>query len=200
MKRLHRPDLFGWSAFDEARNLDFHSVAWIRTGGNVLFDPLPMSPHDQQHLRSLGGAAWIVLTNSMHLRAGEALAAEWGATLWGPAGEQASFPVRCARWLSDGDEPLPGLRVLALQGSKTDGELALLLEETTLIVGDLVRSHSAGSLHLLPADKLKHPALAAASVRRLAALPGVQAVLVGDGFQMFREGQARLSELSKSLP
>ena len=30
MKALHRPDLFSWSQFDEARNLDFHSVAWIR--------------------------------------------------------------------------------------------------------------------------------------------------------------------------
>ena len=31
MKALHRPDLFGWSQFDEARNLDFHGVALIRS-------------------------------------------------------------------------------------------------------------------------------------------------------------------------
>jgi hypothetical protein len=31
-----------------------------------------------------------------------------------------------------------------LNGSKTPGELALVLEKTTLITGDLVRAHQAG--------------------------------------------------------
>ena len=68
MKPLHRPDLFGWSRFDESRNLDFCSVAWVRPGGNVLIDPLPMSEHDLAHLEGLGGAALIVITNSDHTR------------------------------------------------------------------------------------------------------------------------------------
>ena len=53
MKLLHRPDLFGWSRFDESRNLDFCSVAWVRPGGNVLIDPLAMSEHDRAHLEAL---------------------------------------------------------------------------------------------------------------------------------------------------
>jgi hypothetical protein len=62
MKRLHRPDLFTWSCFDEDRNVDFSSVAWmIRTGGNVLIDPLTMSGHDRAHLQGLGGAALIIV-------------------------------------------------------------------------------------------------------------------------------------------
>jgi hypothetical protein len=60
MKALHREDLFGWSRFDEARNLDFHSVLWVRPEGNVVVDPLPLSEHDTTHLRSLGGVAWAV--------------------------------------------------------------------------------------------------------------------------------------------
>ena len=36
MKRLHRADLYGWSRFDEARDIDFHSVLWKRSGGNVV--------------------------------------------------------------------------------------------------------------------------------------------------------------------
>ena len=35
MKQLHRKDLFGWSEFNKERNLDFHSVLWVREGGNV---------------------------------------------------------------------------------------------------------------------------------------------------------------------
>ena len=42
----------------------------------------------------------------------------------------------------------------ALDGSKTPGELAFVLDGTTLVTGDLIRAHAAGSLMLLPYDKL----------------------------------------------
>jgi hypothetical protein len=200
VKALHRPDLFGWSAFDAARDVDFHGVAWIREGGNVLVDPLPLSAHDAAHLERLGGAAWVVVTNSDHTRGAREIAARFGARVAGPAAERDGFPIPCDRWLADGDEVAPGLTVLALDGSKTPGELALLLEGTTLITGDLVRAHRAGWLTLLPDAKLRDKARAVASVRRLAALPDVEAVLVGDGWPVFRDGRARLAELLASLP
>jgi len=199
MKRLHRPDLFGWSAFDESRNLDFHSVVWVRAGGNVTIDPLPLSPHDRKHLDELGGVALVVVTNSDHTRAAEALAKECGARLAGPAAERALFPFACDVWLADGDEPVPGLVAIALEGSKTAGELALVIEGATLVTGDLVRAHEGGRLTTLPAAKLRDAALAAASVRRLAALPGVDAVLVGDGWPIFRGAGEALRELVESL-
>ena len=74
MKSLHRPDLYSWSTFDESRNVDFHGLCWVRPGGNVLIDPLPMTAHDQAHLESLGGAGWIVITNSDHTRDAAAMA------------------------------------------------------------------------------------------------------------------------------
>jgi hypothetical protein len=40
MKSLHRPDLYCWSAFDADRNVDFHSIAWVRPEGNILLDTL----------------------------------------------------------------------------------------------------------------------------------------------------------------
>ena len=86
-----------------------------------------------------------------------------------------------------------------MQGSKTSGELALLLEETTLITGDLVRSPLAGSLIMLPDEKLVNREDAIASVRRLAGLEKVEAVLVGDGWSVFRDGRERLQELVGSL-
>ena len=89
---------------------------------------------------------------------------------------------------------MPGLSSIALHGSKTPGELALVLEETTLITGDLVRAHQAGSLMLLPDGKLVDKAQAIASVQRLAQLSQIEAVLVGDGWQIFRDGHIRLQE------
>lgn len=198
MKSLHRPDLYCWSSFDLERNIDFNSYAWIRPEGNILIDPLPLSSHDFAHLNSLGGAAWIVVTNSDHVRAAKSIAHVAGAKIAGPAAE-TEIPIACDRTLSDGEEFVPGLQVFEMQGSKTPGELALLLFGTTLITGDLIRAHKAGSLMILPDAKLKNRAEAIASVQRLAAIGSIEAVLVGDGWSMFRDGSTQLKDLMKSL-
>lgn len=195
VKQLHRKDLFGWSVFDEHRNLDFHGTAWIREGGNVLVDPVPMNDHDLTHLKQLGGAAWIVITNSDHARAADALAGKLWAKLAGPQAEQKTLGIVCDRWLADGDEVVPDMRVVELAGSKTPGELALVLAPDTLICGDLVRGHRGGRLNMLPDAKLADKREALASVRRLAEVDGIEAVLVGDGWPVFRDGRARLLEL-----
>ena len=197
MKLLHRADLFAWSRFDEVRNIDFHSVLWVRAEGNVVIDPLPLSDHERGRLLQFGGAKCIVVTNSDHLRDADALRDLTGAKLYGPGAERSTFPITCDGWLGDGDEVVPGLTALAMEGSKTPGELALLLEQSTLITGDMVRAHRAGSLELLPDSKLSDPRLALASLRRLANLLGVQAVLPGDGWPVFRDGHQLLSELHR---
>lgn len=199
MKRLHRADLFGWSVFDESRDIDFHSVLWHREHGNVIIDPLPMSEHDLAHLDKLGHVKWIVLTNSDHVRDAANLAKRTGAGIMGPRRESADFPLRCQHWLADEVEVVPGLMTMELEGSKTPGELALVLEDTTLVTGDLVRCHEAGRLCLLPDDKLSNRDLAIESVHRLSFLPAVDAVLVGDGWPIFRDGKRALEELASSL-
>ncbi|YAF94616.1 MAG: MBL fold metallo-hydrolase [Nodularia sp. CChRGM 3473] len=199
MKSLHRPDLYGWSTFNPARNIDFNGIAWVRPGGNILIDPVALSNHDWNHLQSLGGVVWIVLTNSEHVRAAKEIADQTYAKIAGPVGEKDCFPIYCDRWLADGDEVVPGLEVIELHGSKTPGELALLLEKTTLITGDLVRARKAGSLTILPDEKLLNREAAVASVRRLAELTQVEAVLVGDGWPVFRDGRDRLKELLATL-
>lgn len=197
MKHLHRPDLFAWSRFDESRDVDFHGVVWVRPEGNLLIDPLPLSEHDHRHLQALGGAAWIVVTNSDHSRGAQALAEAFGAKLCGPRAERENFPLACARWLGDGDEPLPGLQVYELHGSKTPGELALVIDGTTLVCGDLVRGQVAGRLNLLPDAKLRDRAAAVASLRRIvAAHPRLEAVLVGDGWPLFGDGTQALAALA----
>lgn len=197
MKSLHRPDLYCWSVFDAERNIDFHSIAWIRPTGNVLIDPLPCSDHDWEHLQSLGGAQWIVITNSDHVRASSVISEKTGAQIAAPRGEQDSFPIPVHRWLTDGEEIVPGLEAIELHGSKTPGELALLLQDTTLITGDLVRAHQAGALMILPAGKLSDRTQAISSVQRLAAFSQIETVLVGDGWSVFHHGHQRLQELSE---
>jgi len=199
MKSLHRPDLYGWSTFNPARNIDFNGIAWIRPDGNILIDPVALSNHDWNHLESLGGVDWIILTNSEHIRSAKEIAMQTYAKIAGPAAEKEIFPIACDRWLFDGDEFVPGLKIIELQGSKTPGELALLLEETTLITGDLIRAHIAGTLTILAKEKLLDPEAAIASVRRLAQLSKVETVLVGDGWSVFRDGHLRLKELAATL-
>jgi hypothetical protein len=194
MKRLHRKDLYGWSKFQESLNLDFNSVLWVRPEGNIAIDPLPLSEHDLAHVRQLGGVACIVVTNSAHVRAAVELKAATGAVLLGPSAEREK--VVCDRYLTDGESVVPGLVVRELHGSKTPGELALILEETTLISGDLVRAHSADTLSIGPEPKLVDKAAAVSSLRRLAELhPRIEAILVGDGWSVFRDGAERLNEL-----
>jgi hypothetical protein len=196
MKRLHRPDLFTWSAYDEPLHVDFNGFLWTRPDGNVLVDPVALSAADERHLAALGGAAWILITNSSHVRAAREISALAGARLLGPAGERERFPVACARWLADGDEPFPGLVVREVHGSKTDGELALVLEETTAVFGDVVRAHQAGSLNLLPREKLRDPDRVRASLARFRGLhPRVAHVLVGDGWCAFGHGGSLLDGL-----
>lgn len=196
MKQLHRNDLFGWSEFNPERNLDFHSVLWVRSEGNVLIDPLPLSAHDQNHLRQLGGAKIIVLTNSDHCRDAFHLSKVTDAAIYGPDGERQGFPLACTRWLRDNEEIVPGLRAFQMHGSKTPGELALVLEESTLITGDLIRCHKAGELCMLPEAKLSDVALAKKSVKRMADLPGINTILVGDGWPLFNEGGVALKRLA----
>ncbi|MGZ8226212.1 MAG: MBL fold metallo-hydrolase [Methylococcaceae bacterium] len=199
MKQLHRKDLFGWSVFNEERNLDFHSVLWVRESGNVVIDPLPMSAHDHQHLQKLGDVKIIVITNSDHCRAAEQLALSTGAAVYGPAAERDTFPVHCDYWLHDHEEIIPGLVAYQLDGSKTPGELALVLQNTTLITGDLIRCHIGGELCLLPEAKLTDRDKAILSVRRIASLPAIETVLPGDGWPLFKQGREALRRLVREL-
>jgi glyoxylase-like metal-dependent hydrolase (beta-lactamase superfamily II) len=201
MRRLHRGDLFTWSRYDEPLHVDFNGFLWKRDGGNVLVDPPPLPPEHARHLAELGGAGWILITNSDHVRGAREIAAQTGARILGPAGERDHLGVPCERWLFDGDEPFPGLVARELQGSKTPGELALVLDGTTAIFGDLVRAHRADALMLLPEQKLRDPPRALESLRRFRGLHrAVAHVLVGDGWCAFRHGGALLDELLGTAP
>ena len=199
MKKLHRSDLFGWSIFNEERNIDFNSTLWVRSQGNVIIDPLPLIEHDKKHLESLGGAAHVIITNSDHIRDAAIISSMTGAKCWAPLAEKKQFPLQCDGWLQDGDEPISGIEIFSFNGSKTPGELAVLMDETTLITGDLIRAHEGGCLCIIPDAKLKNKDLAVKSIKRMVSIKKIQAVIPGDGWPVFNQGHEALFELSEKL-
>ena len=199
MKKLHRSDLFGWSIFNEERNIDFNSTLWVRSQGNVIIDPLPLTEHDIKHLESLGGASHVIITNSDHIRDAAKISSMTGAKCWAPLAEKEEFPLDCDGWLQDGDEPISGIEIFSFNGSKTPGELAVLIDETTLITGDLIRAHEGGCLSIIPDVKLKNWDLAVKSIKRMASIKKIQAVIPGDGWPVFNQGHEALLELSEKL-
>ena len=199
MKSLHKNNLYCWSQFDEERNIDFHSYLWVRDKGNIVFDPLPLTNHDKNHLNSLGKVSHIIISNSDHVRNAKELAGETGAPIWGPAAEKENFPIECSKWLDESKGLLAGLDVYCLTGSKTDGELAFVVEGETLITGDLIRAHCGGKLCILPEGKLQDLDEAIDSVKKLAGIKGIKAILPGDGWPVFRDGETVMSELVVSI-
>lgn len=199
MKSLHKNNLYCWSQFDEDRNIDFHSYLWVRDEGNMVFDPLPLTDHDKNHLSSLGEVSHIIISNSDHVRGARELADETGAQIWGPEGEKENFPIECSRWLGESKGLVEGLDVYCLTGSKTAGELAFVVEGETLITGDLIRAHSGGKLCMLPQAKLRDLDEAINSVKKLANIAGIKAILPGDGWPVFRDGEILLSELVTTI-
>ena len=195
MKQLHRPQFWGWSLFNAERNLDFHSVLWQRPAGNVVIDPLPLSDHDAAHLEQLGGVRDIIVTNSDHGRAALELRDRTSARIWGPRHEPAFLDSLAAQALASDHALGPDLEPIELHGSKTPGELALLLDGDTLVTGDLIRGQRAGRLNLLPDAKLGDKGRALTSLEALARRGGIEAVLVGDGWPVFRGGSAALLDL-----
>ncbi len=204
MKSLHRPDLFAWSSFDEARNVDFTGHLLVIDGGpNVAFDPMPMSDHDLAHVEQLGGIGWILISNADHVRDAAALCKRFDAKVAAPGAERdrpefAGLPV--GLWLQPDEGLTFGVHCIGMRGSKTRGELAFVLPGgDTVLCGDLIRGQRAGSLNLLPDPKLKDKAAAVQSVQALAERNGIEAVLLGDGQSIFRDGGTRLRELASAL-
>ena len=199
VKQLHQSDLFSWSVFNEERNIDFNGTLWLRSAGNVLIDPLPLTGHDISHLKSLGGAEHVIITNSDHVRDAVEIVLLTGAKCWGPAAEKHDFPITCDDWLSEEEQPIRGLDVFCLNGSKTPGELALLIDDKTLVTGDLIRAHQGGHLRMLPEEKLQNYALARESIKRMASIASIHAVIPGDGWPIFNNGHKELLKLYQKI-
>ncbi len=181
MQPLALEGFFAWSVWQPDRDVFFNSHFIRATDGNVLVDPLVASDADLAQMDALGGVALIVVTNRDHERKSRDMAARFGARIAVGEGDAPllSGPVDIV--LSAGDAPFAGAEVIALEGLKSPGEIALAMPaRKAAIVGDALWGDPAGSVRLLPDDKLLDPHTAVLSLRQLWALR-LETLLVGDG-------------------
>ena len=194
MKRLLFEDLYCWSIFSELRQLDFNGHLWVRPEGNVLIDPVPMSAPDLEQFETLGGAAWILITNQDHEREAAFFRQRCGAAVVAHAADADALSAPVDRQVGDGEEIVPGLRTIHLQHGKSAGEIALYWPaKKAVLCGDLVVGDPMGRFTLLLDEKLEDPPRAALQLRKLLELD-FDALLVGDGHSIFQDARQRLVE------
>jgi len=173
-----------WSAWQADRQLFFNSYFLASDAGNLVIDPLPLTDADAEAIEANGGVAWVVVTNRDHERATADVVRRFGARV-AAGGDARLLAVPPDRELADGDA-ICGGTVVALGGLKTPGEIALHFagRDRTVVVGDALWGRPAGSLTLMPDDKLADPRRAALSLRKLLALRP-RHLLTGDGAPVF---------------
>jgi uncharacterized cupin superfamily protein len=183
MQQTVIPGVAMWSAWQAERNLFFNSFCIATGEGTLVVDPL--APHETDLAEMQGrGVAWIALTNRDHERGARALAERLGAKLVASEGDVPLLTGGVDRIVRDGDE-ICGARVFALEGLKTPGEFALHLpDRNAVVVGDALWGDPAGSVRLMPDEKLSDPSRAVLSLRKLRALRPDH-LLVGDGACIF---------------
>ena len=185
------PGVSMWSVWQPDRNFHFNSFFVTSENGNFVVDPLDGGDAVFEQILGAGGIDWIVVTNRDHERASRAFAERLGAQVAASEDDASLLTIPVDRRLRAGDEML-GARILAFRGLKTPGEIALHLpDRATVIVGDALWGNPAGSLRLMPAEKLADPAAAILSLRKLRARYP-RHVLVGDGACVFEHGTKAL--------
>ncbi len=207
MKRTNLDGLHLWSAFQPEHGIDFNGFFWARQGGNVLFDPLPLTAADATFIRDRGGARFIVLTNADHWRGTDAARETFRAEVCAPGGDRERL-ARDGRRVDHTYDPGAGLPealrdaidLFPIRGAKTPGEVALYLKPIrALLFGDVVRSHASGRLTLLPDAKLPDKGAVLDSLRRVIPLE-FEAILVGDGDPVFHDARETFFRMLDDLP
>jgi uncharacterized cupin superfamily protein len=173
-----------YSRWQADRSLYFNSHFVEGDDENLLIDPLIPDDSDVEQMLAAGGVAWVVITNRDHERGTRIVVERLGARVAAALPDANELSVRPERLLRDGDKIGPAT-VIALDGLKSAGEFALHFPQTrTVIVGDALWGDPAGSVRMMPDEKLIDPVRAALSLRRLRAVKP-RHLLVGDGAPVF---------------
>src|ERR1700687_5368419 len=187
-----------WSVWQPDRNVFFNSFFLRRDDGNIVVDPLAWAPEDEAQMRERGGVAWIIITNRDHERRARDLATTFRAKIAAGVRDAPLLAGPADHVLREGDDKFKGLHVIEFEGLKSPGEIALhLRRHKTAIVGDALWGDPAGSLRLLPDDKLTDPKKAVLSLRKLWALQ-LDTLLVGDGACIFGGADAAIGKYLES--
>jgi uncharacterized cupin superfamily protein len=199
MQKTVVPGVAMWSVWQPERNLFFNSYFIETSEGNLAIDPLPLSAADAQEIEARGGVRWIVVTNRDHERDSAGLRERFGSSVAACAPDASELSVPVDRTLQD-NEIVATARVIALDGLKTAGECALWFDTLrTVVVGDALWGEPAGSVRLMPDEKLADPAKAVLSLRKLRARNPLH-LLVGDGAPIFSRAFEMISACLDARP
>lgn len=183
-----------WSLWQPERRMFFNSFFIRRPEGNIVIDPLALSPEQEALIEQRGGVSWIVVTNRDHERKTSELMRRFGARVATGELEAGLLSVAIARQLRDGEELYEGATVLHLPGGKTPGEIALHFPRwRAAIMGDALWGDPAGSLRLPPDDKLLDAPQAVLGLRKLWARK-LDVLLVGDGACIFEAADGAIGK------
>jgi uncharacterized cupin superfamily protein/glyoxylase-like metal-dependent hydrolase (beta-lactamase superfamily II) len=195
LARLAIPSAWMWSAWQPDRGMNFNSYVFERGEGCVAVDPLALDEMSLAQLDELGGVHTVVLTNRDHARGAAALRERFGARILAHAPEAPLFEIAVDGTFEDKEEVFAGAYALAMPHGKTGGEVALHLPAAAAaVVGDALIGSPAGSLSLLPDEKLADPRRLVLGLRRLWALQ-LDALLLCDGQPVFANADAALAKL-----
>jgi uncharacterized cupin superfamily protein/glyoxylase-like metal-dependent hydrolase (beta-lactamase superfamily II) len=180
LARLEIPGAWMWSAWQPDRGMAFNSYLFERDGGCVAVDPLPLDDQSLEQIAKLGGVHTIVITNRDHERGAQMLRDRFGA--------------RDAKLEPDG-EVFAGAYVVPLPHGKTEDEVALFLPDNqAAVVGDALIGAPAGSLSLLPAEKLADRDRFVLTLRQLWGFQ-LRTLLLGDGQPLFTGADVAIGAL-----
>jgi uncharacterized cupin superfamily protein len=178
--------------------MNFNSYVIKRGEGCIAIDPLPLDLESMHDVERLGGVHTIVLTNRDHERGVDALRERFNARVLAHEPEAPLFKTRVDATFKDGGEIFPGAVAIALPYGKTTGEVAVhLREHRAAIVGDALIGAPAGSVTLLPQEKLNDREKFLFSLRRLWALQ-LKTLLLCDGQPLFSDADAAIGDLLES--
>src|SRR5579864_6593268 len=145
MQTLAIPGVSMWSVWQPDRKVFFNSYFVVRPEGNVVVDPLALSEDDAREIEAAGGVALAIVTNRDHERRSSDVIQRFGAKLAASVDDAPLLQSRVDKTLREGDEPFAGARVIAFEGMKSPGEIALHLRaHDAAIVGDALWGEPAG--------------------------------------------------------
>ncbi|MGZ3576250.1 MAG: cupin domain-containing protein [Vulcanimicrobiaceae bacterium] len=195
MQRLAVEGVHMWSAWQPDRQLFFNSFLIEHKDGNIAVDPLPLDDDQTRRVEAAGGVRSIVLTNRDHERGAAALRERFGARILAAQIEAPLFSVPIDATFAGGEEIASDVVAIALPHGKTPGEVALYLpRQSAVIAGDAIIGAPAGSLSLLPDEKLEDSAAFILNLRRLWSLR-LEALLLADGQSVFSGADDAIGKL-----
>jgi glyoxylase-like metal-dependent hydrolase (beta-lactamase superfamily II) len=193
------PGILTWPWFSARHGYDFNGWLVRHPQGNVCIDPAEMPDDVLEEIRR-EGVARIVLTNRNHFRSSMRVLERTGARI---AIHPADAAFAREKGTAVDDELSPGQSagpfVVVDAHGKSPGEVALhWAARRILVVGDACIGKPPGECALLPDTVIDDKRALIESLRRLARLD-FDALLVGDGAPILKEGRAALERLVARL-